>query len=73
MKFVVEMMMTWLVAGAFLIPYLIVVFFIGKPMYLLELAIGQFSSRGQVKVWKLSPIFKGENEKFSIFRRVWLW
>ncbi|OXA50584.1 Sodium-dependent nutrient amino acid transporter 1 [Folsomia candida] len=45
--------------GAFLIPYLIVLFLIGKPMYFLEMAMGQFSSQGQVKVWKMSPFFKG--------------
>jgi len=45
--------------GAFLIPYLIVLFFIGKPIYFLELALGQFSSYGQVKCWALAPIFKG--------------
>jgi len=45
--------------GAFLIPYLVVLFFIGKPIYFLEMALGQFSSRGQVKVWSLAPFFKG--------------
>jgi solute carrier family 6 amino acid transporter-like protein 5/7/9/14 len=45
--------------GAFIIPYLIVLFCIGKPMYFLEMAVGQFSSRGQVKIWKMAPIFKG--------------
>lgn len=45
--------------GTFLVPYLFVLFFIGKPLYYLEMALGQFSSYGQVKVWKLSPIFKG--------------
>ena len=46
-------------SGAFLIPYLIVLTFIGRPIYFLELALGQFSSYGQVKVWKLAPLFKG--------------
>jgi solute carrier family 6 amino acid transporter-like protein 5/7/9/14 len=46
--------------GAFLIPYLIVLFLVGKPLYYLELCIGQFSSYGSVKVWKLSPMFAGE-------------
>jgi solute carrier family 6 amino acid transporter-like protein 5/7/9/14 len=49
--------------GAFLIPYLIVLFFIGKPIYFLELAWGQFSSYGQVKAWKAVPLLKG-NEQF---------
>ncbi|XP_041978590.1 uncharacterized protein LOC121732702 [Aricia agestis] len=45
--------------GAFLIPYIIVLLLIGKPMYYLEGVIGQFSSRNSVKVWALSPAMKG--------------
>lgn len=45
--------------GAFLIPYLIVLLVIGRPLYYLEMCLGQFSRYGQVKVWNLSPIFKG--------------
>jgi len=45
--------------GAFLIPYIIVLLFIGKPLYFLEMILGQFSSRGSVKVWAVSPIVKG--------------
>lgn len=45
--------------GAFLIPYVIVLLFIGKPLYFLEMAMGQFSSYGSVKVWEVVPILKG--------------
>lgn len=45
--------------GAFLIPYLIVLLVIGKPLYFLEMAVGQFSSYGSVKVWEMVPILKG--------------
>jgi len=45
--------------GAFLIPYMIVVFIIGRPLYYLELSLGQFSSRGSVKVWEMAPVFRG--------------
>ena len=31
--------------GAFLIPYLVVLLFIGSPLYFMELAVGQFSSK----------------------------
>jgi len=48
--------------GAFLIPYLVVLYFIGKPMYFLEMALGQFSSYGQVKIWTAVPFFKGGNK-----------
>ncbi|KAG5879010.1 hypothetical protein JTB14_037004 [Gonioctena quinquepunctata] len=46
--------------GAFLIPYIIVLIFVGRPMYYMEMALGQFSSRGSVKMFeKLSPVFRG--------------
>ena len=46
--------------GAFLIPYLLVHLLIGKPLYYLEMCIGQFVSRGPVKAWALSPALKGK-------------
>lgn len=46
--------------GAFLIPYIIVLLVIGRPMYYMEMGLGQFSSRGNVKVFaSLFPAFKG--------------
>ncbi|XP_054729587.1 sodium-dependent nutrient amino acid transporter 1-like [Anastrepha obliqua] len=45
--------------GAFLIPYIIVLFLIGKPMYYLEMILGQFTSRGSVKIWSVCPSFLG--------------
>ncbi|GIY32744.1 sodium-dependent nutrient amino acid transporter 1 [Caerostris darwini] len=45
--------------GAFLIPYLLVLFIIGRPLYYLELILGQFSSQGPIKVWRIVPAFKG--------------
>ncbi|KAH8276671.1 hypothetical protein KR044_007636, partial [Drosophila immigrans] len=45
--------------GAFLIPYIIVLFLIGKPMYYLEMIIGQFTSQGTVKIWAICPSFLG--------------
>ncbi len=45
--------------GAFLIPYICVLLFIGRPLYLLELALGQFSSSGSVRVWDMVPAFGG--------------
>ncbi|XP_050671242.1 sodium-dependent nutrient amino acid transporter 1-like [Leptidea sinapis] len=45
--------------GAFLIPYIIVLILIGKPMYYLEGILGQFSSRNSVKIWSMSPAMKG--------------
>ncbi|KAL7646019.1 UNVERIFIED_CONTAM: hypothetical protein RMT77_002920 [Armadillidium vulgare] len=45
--------------GAFLIPYLIVLFIIGRPLYYMELCMGQFASYGSVKVWAMVPAFRG--------------
>ncbi|XP_071444037.1 sodium-dependent nutrient amino acid transporter 1-like [Hetaerina americana] len=45
--------------GAFLIPYIIVLFVIGKPIYFMEMAMGQFFSSGQVRVWEMVPAFRG--------------
>jgi solute carrier family 6 amino acid transporter-like protein 5/7/9/14 len=45
--------------GAFLIPYLIVLFLIGRPFYYCEMIIGQFISRGSVKALSIIPILKG--------------
>ncbi|XP_063846472.1 sodium-dependent nutrient amino acid transporter 1-like [Scylla paramamosain] len=46
-------------SGAFLFPYIIVLFSISRPLYFLELAIGQFSSSNCTKVWRMVPPFKG--------------
>ncbi|PNF16937.1 Sodium-dependent nutrient amino acid transporter 1 [Cryptotermes secundus] len=45
--------------GAFLIPYIVVLFLIGKPIYYMEMAVGQFVSGGPVKAWAVSPALKG--------------
>ncbi|XP_035794366.1 sodium-dependent nutrient amino acid transporter 1-like [Anopheles albimanus] len=45
--------------GAFLLPYLIVLFIVGRPIYYLEMVLGQFSSRGVVKLYDLAPGMRG--------------
>jgi solute carrier family 6 (neurotransmitter transporter, glycine) member 5/9 len=45
--------------GAFLIPYITVLILIGKPMYFMEMILGQFTSRGVVRIWEMAPILKG--------------
>jgi len=48
-----------LFTGAFLIPYLIMLALAGKPMYFLELAVGQFGGVGPLALWNCCPIAKG--------------
>ncbi|XP_061377371.1 sodium-dependent nutrient amino acid transporter 1-like [Danaus plexippus] len=45
--------------GAFLIPYIIVLILIGKPMYYIEGVMGQFSSRNSLKIWAIAPAMRG--------------
>lgn len=45
--------------GAFLIPYLIVLLIIGRPLYYMEMLLGQFSSRSSIKVFDLAPAMRG--------------
>lgn len=45
--------------GAFLIPYIIVLILVGKPLYYMELLLGQFSSRGCIKVYDFAPAMRG--------------
>ena len=47
-------------AGAFLLPYIVVLFLVGKPMYFMEIAIGQYHAKSPVPIWKrIAPIAKG--------------
>lgn len=45
--------------GAFLIPYVVMLVFVGIPLFYMELAIGQYSSSGPLTCWDFAPIFKG--------------
>lgn len=50
---------SFLLAGAFLIPYLLLLFVVGRPLYYLEFVLGQFSGKGPINVWKCVPALKG--------------
>uniref|UniRef100_A0A8C7I5F4 Transporter n=1 Tax=Oncorhynchus kisutch TaxID=8019 RepID=A0A8C7I5F4_ONCKI len=45
--------------GVFLIPYMIIVFIGGIPVFFLEIALGQFMKQGGVSAWNIAPLFKG--------------
>ncbi|XP_071094834.1 sodium- and chloride-dependent glycine transporter 2-like [Haliotis cracherodii] len=45
--------------GAFLIPYVIFVVFLSMPLFFLEIALGQFSAQGPIKVWSMCPLMTG--------------
>lgn len=54
---------------AFLVPYLTLMMFIGVPILLLEMTLGQFLGQGSAHSWKASPFFKGA----AIVGRVGSW
>lgn len=45
--------------GAFLLPYILVLFLCGLPIFLIETSLGQFSSQGPVRAFNGIPILKG--------------
>ena len=46
--------------GSFLIPYVIMLFFAGLPLFFMELVLGQYSRQGPTRVFgRMAPIFKG--------------
>ena len=45
--------------GAFFVPYFIMLFSVGIPLYFLELTLGQFTSQGGVTCWQFAPLFQG--------------
>lgn len=45
--------------GAFLVPYLLMLFFCGIPLFFMESSMGQFGSTGCITLFRMSPIFKG--------------
>ena len=49
------------VSGAFLIPYIVSLIFMGLPVFLFEMGAGQFSNEGPIAVWKMCPLFQGLN------------
>lgn len=58
-------------AGAFLIPYMIMVFVVGIPIFFAELFVGQYSGFGAIKAYAhLAPFFSG---KYRSEKKPWRW
>ena len=56
--------------GAFLIPYFLMVFILGIPIFFAELFAGQFSGLGPIKAYSfIAPFFKGGSDSFLISYR----
>ena len=56
--------------GAFLIPYFLMVFILGIPIFFAELFTGQFSGLGPIKAYSfIAPFFKGGSDSFLISYR----
>lgn len=45
--------------GAFLVPYLLMLWLCGIPLFFMETTLGQFGSTGCITIFKISPLFKG--------------
>ncbi|XP_075547411.1 sodium-dependent proline transporter-like [Dermacentor variabilis] len=45
--------------SAFLVPYIVINVLIGRPIYYVELLLGQFSGQGPLGAFRMSPMFQG--------------
>ncbi len=45
--------------AVFLIPYSIMLFLVGIPIYLMEFSVGQYTSSGPTSCWQMARMFKG--------------
>ena len=47
-------------AGAFVLPFIIMLGVAGVPLFFPETAFGQFAGSGVISIWKASPLFQGK-------------
>lgn len=45
--------------GAYLAAYTLILVVIGLPLFLMELAFGQYANEGPITIWRISPAFEG--------------
>lgn len=48
-------------------PYLLMLFLCGIPLFFMETSLGQFAGTGCITIFRIAPLFKGMNKK--ILRR----
>ncbi len=56
--------------GAFLVPYFVFVSCAAAPLLFLEVGLGQFMSQGNISVWNICPIFKGDDVDTVVHKRL---
>lgn len=66
--FLLKLKSFYCISGAFLIPFVIMLFITGIPLVYLELSFGQFASSGVVSIWKASPLFEGKWYRLNLLR-----
>lgn len=45
--------------GSFLIAYTLILVTVGLPLFLMELAFGQYANESPITIWRISPAFEG--------------
>lgn len=45
--------------GAFLLAYTLMLILVGHPLFLMELAFGQYANESPITIWRISPAFEG--------------